>query len=62
MTAGLNGSSNECCYYSVLQEAKIHMKRCIESGLWVPNSRDGDKDEDGTYEEVKQEAEENKNE
>lgn len=46
-------------------EAKIHMKRCIESGLWVPNSRDGiggDKDEDGTYEEVKQDAEENKNE
>jgi len=43
-------------------EAKIHMKRCIESGLWVPNSRDGDKDEDGTYEEVKQDADENKNE
>jgi len=46
-------------------EAKVHMKRCIESGLWVPNSRDGiggDRDEDGTYEEVKQEAEENKKE
>lgn len=42
-------------------EAKIHMKRCIESGLWVPNSKvdDGDeKEEEATYEEVKQEPEE----
>lgn len=41
------------------------MKRCIDSGLWVPNSRadDGDeKEEDGTYEEVKQEQEETKTE
>ncbi|ROJ94331.1 Hsp90 co-chaperone Cdc37 [Anabarilius grahami] len=41
-------------------EAKCHMKRCIESGLWVPNSRvdeDGDKDEgdEPQYEEVKKE-------
>uniref|UniRef100_UPI0037E7DA61 hsp90 co-chaperone Cdc37 n=1 Tax=Semicossyphus pulcher TaxID=241346 RepID=UPI0037E7DA61 len=46
-------------------EAKIHMKKCIESGLWVPNSRtdDGDeKEEDATYEEVKQEQEETKKE
>lgn len=46
-------------------EAKIHMKRCIESGLWVPNSKpdDGDeKEEDATYEEVKQEQEETKKE
>ncbi|XP_070704409.1 hsp90 co-chaperone Cdc37 [Pempheris klunzingeri] len=45
-------------------EAKAHMKRCIDSGLWVPNSRvDGDeKEEDGTYEEVKQEQEETKKE
>ncbi|XP_054462903.1 hsp90 co-chaperone Cdc37 [Anoplopoma fimbria] len=44
-------------------EAKVHMKKCIESGLWVPNSKtdDGDeKEEDGTYEEVKQEPEETK--
>jgi len=45
-------------------EAKYHMKRCIDSGLWVPNSKtdgDGDdKDEDGAYEEVKQEVEEKK--
>ncbi|KAF7665999.1 hypothetical protein LDENG_00122220 [Lucifuga dentata] len=46
-------------------EAKAHMKRCIESGLWVPNSKgdDGDeKDEDPTYEEVKQGQEETKKE
>ncbi|XP_073350860.1 hsp90 co-chaperone Cdc37 [Pagrus major] len=46
-------------------EAKAHMKRCIESGLWVPNSKtdDGDeKEEDGTYEEVKQGEEETKKE
>lgn len=41
------------------------MKRCIESGLWVPNSRTDDVDEkgeDGIYEEVKQEQEETKKE
>ncbi|XP_068584162.1 hsp90 co-chaperone Cdc37 [Cebidichthys violaceus] len=46
-------------------EAKVHMKKCIESGLWVPNSKtdDGDeKEEDGPYEEVKQEPEETKKE
>ncbi|XP_040917728.1 hsp90 co-chaperone Cdc37 [Toxotes jaculatrix] len=46
-------------------EAKAHMKRCIDSGLWVPNSKtdDGDeKEEDATYEEVKQEQEETKKE
>lgn len=44
-------------------EAKAHMKRCIDSGLWVPNSKtdDGDeKEEDPTYEEVKQGQEESK--
>nr|XP_046270378.1 hsp90 co-chaperone Cdc37 [Scatophagus argus] len=46
-------------------EAKAHMKRCIDSGLWVPNSKtdEGDeKEEDATYEEVKQELEETKKE
>ncbi|XP_037331576.1 hsp90 co-chaperone Cdc37 [Pungitius pungitius] len=46
-------------------EAKVHMKKCIESGLWVPNSKtdDGDeKEEDAIYEEVKQEPEETKKE
>ncbi|XP_019950295.1 hsp90 co-chaperone Cdc37 [Paralichthys olivaceus] len=46
-------------------EAKALMKRCIDSGLWVPNSKtdDGDeKEEDATYEEVKQEQEEAKKE
>ncbi|XP_028828204.1 hsp90 co-chaperone Cdc37 [Denticeps clupeoides] len=50
-------------------EAKYHMKRCIESGLWVPNSRtddDGDKeaekDEEPKYEELKKETAEGGNE
>lgn len=41
------------------------MKSCIDSGLWVPNSKtdDGDeKEEDATYEEVKPEQEETKKE
>uniref|UniRef100_A0A8D0DTH8 Hsp90 co-chaperone Cdc37 n=1 Tax=Salvator merianae TaxID=96440 RepID=A0A8D0DTH8_SALMN len=47
-------------------EAKYHMQRCIDSGLWVPNARTaegaekGDKAE-GVYEELKKESsEENK--
>lgn len=46
-------------------EAKAHMKRCIDSGLWVPNSKtdEGDeKEEDAIYEEVKQQQEETKKE
>ncbi|XP_075894758.1 hsp90 co-chaperone Cdc37 [Nelusetta ayraudi] len=47
-------------------EAKVHMKKCIESGLWVPNSKvddgDGEKEEDATYEDVKQEQQETKTE
>ncbi|XP_023135381.1 hsp90 co-chaperone Cdc37 [Amphiprion ocellaris] len=45
-------------------EAKAHMKKCIDSGLWVPNSKgDGEeKEEEATYEEVKQEQEETKKE
>ncbi|KAK6468841.1 hsp90 co-chaperone Cdc37-like [Huso huso] len=45
-------------------EAKYHMQRCIDSGLWVPNSRtaeeEGDKAEEGdpVYEELKKETEE----
>lgn len=41
------------------------MKSCIDSGLWVPNSKadDGDeKEEDPTYEEVKQEQGDSKKE
>lgn len=42
------------------------MKRCIDSGLWVPNAKtDGDEkgdEEEATYEEVKQELEEAKTE
>ncbi|MCI4394055.1 hypothetical protein PGIGA_G00164980 [Pangasianodon gigas] len=34
------------------REAKYHMKRCIDSGLWVPNSRT---DDDGEKEEEKEE-------
>ncbi|XP_068606460.1 hsp90 co-chaperone Cdc37 [Brachionichthys hirsutus] len=46
-------------------EAKAHMKRCIDSGLWVPNSKvdDGDeKVEEATSDEVKEEPEEAKKE
>lgn len=43
-------------------EAKHHMKRCIDSGLWVPNAKGDEKDEEPTYEEVKQEQEETKKE
>lgn len=45
-------------------EAKAHMKRCIDSGLWVPNSKtdDGDDKAEDTYEEVKLEQEETKKE
>ncbi|XP_015227604.1 hsp90 co-chaperone Cdc37 [Cyprinodon tularosa] len=45
-------------------EAKLHMKRCIDSGLWVPNAKaEGEgKDEEPTYEEVKQVQEETKQE
>ncbi|TNN70031.1 Hsp90 co-chaperone Cdc37 [Liparis tanakae] len=46
-------------------EAKVHMKQCIESGLWVPNSKtdDGDeKEEEAAEEEVKPEQEETKKE
>ncbi|CDQ81090.1 hsp90 co-chaperone Cdc37-like isoform X1 [Oncorhynchus nerka] len=44
-------------------EAKVHMKRCIDSGLWVPNSRadeGDDKEEDATYEELNKEMGEQK--
>lgn len=49
-------------------EAKVHMKRCIDSGLWVPNSKTDEgeekeeREEDPTYEEVKAEQKESKNE
>ncbi|XP_061703200.1 hsp90 co-chaperone Cdc37-like [Syngnathoides biaculeatus] len=39
--------------------AKMHMKRCIDSGLWVPNSNpdEGDnKEEDAVYEDAQEEA------
>lgn len=26
----------------LLQDAKYHMQRCIDSGLWVPNSKSSD--------------------
>lgn len=41
------------------------MKRCIDSGLWVPNAKEGEekgeeKEEEPTYEEIQQELEEAK--
>ncbi len=47
-----------CCshHVCVLQEAKQHMKRCIESGLWVPNARaDEEAEKEPQDEEVKNE-------
>uniref|UniRef100_UPI00398E63F2 hsp90 co-chaperone Cdc37 n=1 Tax=Pristiophorus japonicus TaxID=55135 RepID=UPI00398E63F2 len=48
-------------------EAKYHMQRCIDSGLWIPNAKtaeeEGEKsteDEDPVYEEVKKESGEEK--
>ncbi|XP_072420527.1 hsp90 co-chaperone Cdc37 [Chiloscyllium punctatum] len=48
-------------------EAKYHMQRCIDSGLWIPNAKaaeeEGEKskeDEDPVYEEVKKESSEEK--
>lgn len=43
------------------EEAEHHMKRCVDSGLWVPNANDGDShpiqeeggQEEATYESVK---------
>lgn len=50
-------------------EAKAHMKRCIDSGLWVPNAKGDDgeekgdeKDDEPTYEEIQHEKEEAKKE
>uniref|UniRef100_A0A8C1DLV4 Hsp90 co-chaperone Cdc37 n=2 Tax=Cyprinus carpio TaxID=7962 RepID=A0A8C1DLV4_CYPCA len=50
-------------------EAKYHMKRCIDSGLWVPNAQadeEGDKDKEESdepqYEEVKKKEAENEGE
>lgn len=49
--------------------AKAHMKRCIDSGLWVPNAKGDDgeekgdeKDDEPTYEEIQHEKEEAKKE
>lgn len=53
--------------------AKAHMKRCIDSGLWVPNAKgddgeekgdekDDEKDDEPTYEEIQHEKEEAKKE
>ncbi|XP_061555654.1 hsp90 co-chaperone Cdc37-like [Phycodurus eques] len=44
-------------------DAKLHMKRCIDAGLWLPNSKpdDGDdKEEDAAYEDAQEEPEEAK--
>jgi len=28
------------------EEAEVHIKRCIDSGLWVPNAKDAEKDKE----------------
>ncbi|RMB93816.1 hypothetical protein DUI87_29808 [Hirundo rustica rustica] len=46
-------------YESLPAEAKYHMQRCIDSGLWVPNAKGGDGAEKGAgeavYEEIQKE-------
>uniref|UniRef100_A0A3Q1ENC6 Hsp90 co-chaperone Cdc37 n=1 Tax=Acanthochromis polyacanthus TaxID=80966 RepID=A0A3Q1ENC6_9TELE len=37
------------------EEGKYHLKRCIDSGLWVPDSGEGDDDEEGDDEEDEEE-------
>lgn len=40
------------------EDAEYHMKRCVDSGLWVPNAKDAEGEagteekEEETYEEV----------
>ena len=29
------------------EEAQLHFKRCIDSGLWVPNAKDAENQETG---------------
>lgn len=49
---------------SAFQEAKYHMQRCIDSGLWVPNAKTaegaekGGEEAEAVYEEVKKESSE----
>ena len=33
------------------EEAEYHMKRCVDSGLWVPNAADVEKTESAVYDE-----------
>lgn len=44
------------CYFILficfsLQEGKYHMRRCIDSGLWVPETGEGDDEEEEDEEE-----------
>jgi cell division cycle protein 37 len=43
------------------EDAKYHIKRCVDSGLWVPDAsqlpqQKKDEEEEEIYEEVKEEA------
>ena len=37
-------------------QAKYHMKRCVDSGLWVPESKDNEGVEEVVEEEIYEEA------
>lgn len=37
------------------EEAEYHIKRCIDSGLWVPNAADAEGDGDGDGDQVEKE-------
>ncbi|XP_075164808.1 cell division cycle protein 37 [Haematobia irritans] len=41
-----------------VEEAKYHMKRCVDSGLWVPNAADAPEDESETPSSEKKESKE----
>lgn len=30
-----------CFSFYTVQEASVYMKQCVDSGLWVPNAKDG---------------------
>ncbi len=43
------------CFF--LQEGKYHLRRCIDSGLWVPHSGEDDDDDDEEKEEEEEDEE-----
>lgn len=40
-----------------VEEAKYHMKRCVDSGLWVPNAADANDDDSEKSKEASEKTE-----